>query len=260
MRETSPEEKVLVVEDVAELRLALTTTLERAGYEVRAVADGEEALRAFHAFQPDLALLDILLPGKSGIEVCERIREMSAVPVVIFSAVADEDEKLVAFEKGADDYVVKGTGLRELVARINAVLRRARVASEGGAQATYSDNAVTIDFARQLTWVRGEPVDLTPLEFKLFATLVKLENHPLASDELAQRIWGPVYDPKLVGWHIQRIREKIEEDARNPRLVVNRRGFGYVYRRPDRTQDGDARPADVLRKGHRGTTENGQCT
>ena len=225
-------EKVLIVEDVAELRLALTTTFERAGYEVRAVADGEEALRAFHSFQPDLVLLDILLPGKSGIEVCERIREMSAVPVVIFSAVADEDEKLAAFEKGADDYVVKGTGLRELVARINAVLRRARASTGGAAQERYADDALVLDFARQLIWLKGEPVDLTPIEYKLLSILVEREGRPLTGDELAQRIWGSMYDRKLVGWHIQRLRAKIEEEPHNPRLLVTRRGFGYVYVRP----------------------------
>ena len=222
-------QKILVVEDVAELRRALATALERAGYEVIAVPDGEEALRAFHSLQPDLALLDILLPGKSGVEVCERIREMSAVPVVIFSAVADEDEKLAAFEKGADDYVVKGTGLRELVARINAVLRRVRSASADGAQTRYADDVLTIDFARQLTWVRGEPVDLTPTEYRLLATLVRREGRPMAGDELAKGTWGSTYDRKLVGWHIQRIRSKIEEEPGRPRLLVTRRGFGYVY-------------------------------
>ncbi|NQU97483.1 MAG: response regulator transcription factor [Chloroflexi bacterium] len=168
---TKGAQKVLVVEDVAELRRALATALVRAGYEVIAVPDGEEALRAFHSFQPDLALLDILLPGKSGVEVCERIREMSAVPVVMFSAVADEDEKVAAFEKGADDYVVKGTGLRELVVRINAVLRRARSVPSDDAQTRYADDVLAIDFARQLTWVRGEAVDLTPTEYRLLATL-----------------------------------------------------------------------------------------
>ena len=225
-------EKILVVEDVAELRLALTTTLERAGYEVCAVPDGEEALPAFHSFQPDAALLDILLPGKSGIEVCERIREMSNAPVVIFSAVANEDDKLAAFEKGADDYVVKGTGLRELVARINAVLRRAAASSDGHAEQRHVDDNLMIDFARQLTWVRGKPVDLTPTEYKLLTILVRREGRPLTGDELAQRTWGSMYDRKLVGWHIQRIRSKIEEEPRNPRLLVTRRGFGYVYMPP----------------------------
>ncbi len=222
-------QKVLVVEDVAELRQALGTALERAGYEVIAVPDGEEALRTFHSFQPDLALLDILLPGKSGVEVCERIREMSAVPVVIFSAIADEDEKVAAFEKGADDYVVKGTGLRELVARINAVLRRVRSASADGAETRYADDALAIDFDRQLTWVKGEPVDLTPTEFRLLAALVRREGRPMTGDELAKGTWGSTYDRKLVGWHIQRIRFKIEEEPGRPRLLVTRRGFGYVY-------------------------------
>jgi len=226
---TKGAQKVLVVEDVAELRRALATALERAGYEVIAVPDGEEALRAFHSFQPDLALLDILLPGKSGVEVCERIREMSAVPVVMFSAVADEDEKVAAFEKGADDYVVKGTGLRELVVRINAVLRRARSVPSDDAQTRYADDVLAIDFARQLTWVRGEAVDLTPTEYRLLATLVRREGRPMTGDELAKSTWGSTYDRKLVGWHIQRIRTKIEEEPGRPRLLVTRRGFGYVY-------------------------------
>jgi len=222
--------KILVVEDSVDVREALVEGLAEDGYQTRAVGDGDEALRVFYAYQPDLVLLDVLLPGTTGFDLCERIRSMSNVPVIILSGLADEREKIRAFEKGADDYVVKGTGMGELLARVSAGLRRA---SSGSAPATvdkFSDDTVEIDFARRTVAIRGEDVDLTPTEYKLLSMLVRQKGQPVPAEQLLHSVWGREYDTEeLVKWHVGHLRKKIELDAADPKLIITRRGFGYVY-------------------------------
>lgn len=225
--------RVLVVEDMADIRMALEAALEDDGYEVRGAADGEEALRDFYEFRPDLVLLDMLLPGVHGLDVCERLRSMSSVPVIVFSAVGDEQEKLAAFDKGADDYVVKGVGMNELMARVAAALRRSMAPVREAVPETYTDAVLHLDFTRRAVAVRGKAIDLTPTEFDLLARLVRSNGQPFRADELLREIWGPEYDTgDLVKWHIAHLRDKIEEDREHPKLVVTRRGFGYVYLAP----------------------------
>ena len=225
--------RVLVVEDMADIRMALEATLEDEGYEVRAAADGEEALRAFYEFRPDLVLLDMLLPGMHGLEVCERLRAMSTIPVIVFSAVGSEEEKLAAFSEGADDYVVKGVGMNELMARVAAALRRSRAPAREATPETYADPVVRMDFTHRAVVIRGETVDLTPTEFDLLAVLVQSKGRPFRAEELLREIWGPEYETgELVKWHIAHLRSKIEEDREHPKLVVTRRGFGYIYLAP----------------------------
>ena len=161
--------KILVVEDSADMREALEESMNEEGYSTSAVGDGDEALRVFYEFQPDLVLLDVLLPGTTGFDLCERIRSMSNVPVIILSGLADEREKIRAFEKGADDYVVKGTGMGELLARVSAGLRRATSNPSPAAVDKFSDDVIEIDFARRTVAVRGEDTDLTPTEYKLLS-------------------------------------------------------------------------------------------
>ena len=228
-----PDARVLVVEDMADIRMALQAALEDEGYEVRQAEDGEQALRAFYEFRPDLVLLDMLLPGVHGLDVCERLRSMSTAPVIVFSAVGSEQEKLAAFSKGADDYVVKGVGMNELMARVAAALRRSRVPAREAVPETYADSILQLDFVRRAVVIRGETVDLTPTEFDLLATLVRSKGRPFAAEELLREVWGPEYETgDLVKWHIAHLRSKIEEDREHPRLVVTRRGFGYVYLAP----------------------------
>ena len=226
--------RVLVVEDMADIRVALETALADEGYEVSSAADGEAALRVFYEFRPALVLLDMLLPGVHGLDVCERLRSMSTTPVIIFSAVGSEEEKLAAFDRGADDYVVKGVGMNELMARVAAALRRSQTsAGEAAAPETYADAVLHLDFTRRAVVVRGEAVDLTPTEFDLLATLVRSQGRPFMAEELLRTVWGPEYDTgDLVKWHIAHLRGKIEEDRERPKLVVTRRGFGYVYLAP----------------------------
>jgi two-component system KDP operon response regulator KdpE len=228
-----PDARVLVVEDMADIRMALEAALEDEGHEVRSAADGETALRAFYEFRPDLVLLDMVLPGLHGLDVCEQLRMMSTVPVIVFSGVGNEREKIEALNRGADDYVVKGVGMNELMARVAAALRRARVPATATIPDTYSDSEVQVDFRRRSVRVRGETVDLTPTEFDLLATLVNGNGRPLRAEELLREVWGVGYETgDLVKWHIAHLRAKIEQDRENPKLVVTRRGFGYAYLAP----------------------------
>lgn len=222
--------KILVIEDSADIREALQEGLQEEGYSTRVVADGDEALRVFYEFQPDLVLLDVLLPGTTGFDLCERIRSMSNVPVIILSGLADEREKIRAFEKGADDYVVKGTGMGELLARVSAGLRRASSPTGPAAVDKFSDDALEIDFARRTVSVRGDDIDLTPTEYKLLSMLVRQKGQPVPAEQLLHSVWGREYDTEeLVKWHVGHLRRKIEENASNPKLIITRRGFGYVY-------------------------------
>lgn len=223
--------KVLIVEDTADLLAAMDVTLTEAGYEICTVDRGDEALKAFYEFQPDIVLLDLALPGMRGMDVCEAIRQLSAVPIIIFSAFGDVAEKLKAFKLGADDYVVKGGEMRELVARVGVVLRRNPV-SQDEADDDYSDTQVRIDHTRRLVTVRGEAVELTRTEYELLVALIQ-SAQPMPAHQLLHLVWGPEYNSdELVKWHIGRLRKKIEMNQDDPQLVVTRRGFGYEYRCP----------------------------
>jgi DNA-binding response OmpR family regulator len=223
-------EKILIVEDTEDVREALYTHVTEAGYAARTVGDGQSALRAFYEYQPDLVILDVLLPGTSGFDICERIRAMSTVPVVMFSAVGSEREKVWAFERGADDYVVKGTGMGEMLARIAASLRRAKSPAPASPVNKYTDDAIALDFASSTVEVRGKPVELTPTEYKLLTMLIKNKGRPVPSERLLHGVWGREYDTEeLVKWHVGHLRQKVEEDPAHPSLIVTRRGFGYVY-------------------------------
>lgn len=223
-------QKILLIEDSADVREALQEGFEEEGYSTRAVADGDEALRVFYEFQPDLVLLDVLLPGTTGFDLCERIRSMSNVPVIILSGLGDEREKIRAFEKGADDYVVKGTGMGEILARVSAGLRRASSPTSPATVDKYSDDAIEIDFARRTVSVRGEATDLTPTEYKLISMLVRQKGQPVPAEQLLHSVWGREYDTEeLVKWHVGHLRRKVEKDPAKPQLIITRRGFGYVY-------------------------------
>ncbi len=224
-------QKVLIVEDTADLRAAMDETLTEAGYETSTAGRGDEGLKSFYLFQPDIVLLDLALPGMKGMDVCEAIRQLSTVPIIIFSAFGDVDEKIKAFERGADDYVVKGADMRELVARV-AVALRSSSAPRGEASSDYADAQVQIDQTRRAVNVRGNAVELTRTEYELLITLIQ-SGQPMPAHQLLRQVWGPEYNSdELVKWHIGRLRKKIEENPDAPQLVVTRRGFGYEYRQP----------------------------
>ncbi|MEX0760965.1 MAG: response regulator transcription factor [Dehalococcoidia bacterium] len=223
-------EKVLVVEDTPDVLTALNEALEDAGYTVLGVSNGDDALRSFYEFQPNLALLDVLLPGLTGFELCERIRAMSNVPIIMFSALGNEREKVWALERGADDYVVKGTSIGELLARVAANLRRAQNPAPGPMLDRFTDDEIEVDFASRIVHVRGEQIDLTPTEYKLLSMLLRKRGQPVPAEQLLHGVWGREYDTEeLVKWHVGHLRRKIERDPSRPRMLVTRRGFGYVY-------------------------------
>lgn len=225
--------RVLVVEDDPGFRVAIEAALEDAGCQLMIIDDGSETLRGLYSFRPDLVLLDIRLPGMNGLDLCESIRGMSDVPIIIFSALHDTDEKLIAFERGADDYVVKDTPMEELTARIAVALRHSGRSDTADIEESYSDSCIEIDFTRYAVRVRGVEVDLTPTEYKILTLLVKRAGEPVPPQQLLRRVWGPEYDSEdLVKWHVGHLRRKIELNPEKPELVVTRRGFGYVYAAP----------------------------
>ena len=224
--------RVLIVEDAVDICAAIDMTLYDAGYETRIANSGDQALREFYAFQPDLVLLDLGLPGMAGIDVCEAIRRMSTIPVIIFSALSDTADKIDAFDRGADDYIVKGAEMQEVVARVGVALRRAQIASPEGGGTDYSDPQVHIDFGRRTVVVRGVQAELTRTEYELLVSMISADQ-PMSASQLLRKVWGPEYNSdELVKWHIGRLRKKIEMDPDNPALVVTRRGFGYMYVSP----------------------------
>ena len=227
-----PLARVLIVEDAIDLCAAVDATLYDAGYDTRIANTGDQALREFYAYQPDLVLLDLGLPGMAGIDVCEAIRRMSTIPVIIFSALGDTADKIEAFDRGADDYIVKGAEMQEVVARVGVALRRAQIVSSDGGVTDYSDPQVHIDFGRHTVTVRGAQAELTRTEYELLVSLISADQ-PMSASQLLRKVWGPEYNSdELVKWHIGRLRKKIEVDPDSPALVVTRRGFGYMYVSP----------------------------
>ena len=214
----------------------LTEYFQEEGFDVNGVASGDDALKIFYQYQPDLVFLDVMLPGLSGFEICGRIRELSEVPVIMYSALGSEAEKVQAFDKGADDYIVKGTGMGEVMARIAAVMRRSN-AVPGDVSETYVDDVLNINFTSQTITVRGEPTDLTPTEYKLLTTLVSQKGRPIPAEQLLHGVWGREYNTdELVKWHVGHLRRKIELDPSSPKLIVTRRGYGYVYLEADESE------------------------
>ncbi|MCH7970872.1 MAG: response regulator transcription factor [Chloroflexi bacterium] len=230
------QDKILVVEDSPEIMDGLTEYFQEEGFDVNGVASGDDALKIFYQYQPDLVFLDVMLPGLSGFEICGRIRELSEVPVIMYSALGSEAEKVQAFDKGADDYIVKGTGMGEVMARIAAVMRRSN-AVPGDVSETYVDDVLNINFTSQTITVRGEPTDLTPTEYKLLTTLVSQKGRPIPAEQLLHGVWGREYNTdELVKWHVGHLRRKIELDPSSPKLIVTRRGYGYVYLEADESE------------------------
>jgi DNA-binding response OmpR family regulator len=225
------ERRVLVVDDDADIRGLLRELLHRQGFRVAEARDGQEALRTFFAERPDLVVLDIAMPGLDGWKTLERIRELSDTPVVMLTAKASELEKTRGLRAGADDYVTKPFGRQEFLARVDALLRRSKApSSEPDA---YSDAFVTIDFPQRVVTVRGEAVDLTPLEFRLLATFVHHPNQVLTPEQLLQLVWGDARAAReQVKLYVGYLRRKLCPDAPESAPIETRRGFGYLYRPP----------------------------
>jgi two-component system, OmpR family, response regulator RegX3 len=226
---------VLVVEDEASFVEALVVGLEREGFRVHVARDGAEALELFELVQPDLVLLDLMLPRVSGIDVCRSLRSRSSVPIIMVTAKSSEIDTVVGLELGADDYVSKPYRMRELVARMRAVLRRspeAPLAAGDGDVLEIGD--VSLDPDRHEVVIRGEQVSLPLREFELLELLLENAGRVLPRHTLIDRVWGHDYvgDTKTLDVHIKRLRAKVEEDPSHPARIVTVRGVGYRYEKP----------------------------
>ncbi len=217
--------KVLVVDDDAALAEMLTIVLRNEGFDSRVCATGERAMSEFHDYRPDLVLLDLMLPGKDGIDVCREIRAESGVPIVMLTAKSDTVDVVVGLESGADDYVVKPFKPKELVARLRARVRR----FEDAGPETLTIGDLAIDVAGHQVTRGGEPISLTPLEFDLLVCLARKPWQVFTREVLLEQVWGYRHaaDTRLVNVHVQRLRSKVEHDPENPEIVLTVRGVGY---------------------------------
>jgi two-component system, OmpR family, response regulator RegX3 len=232
-----PATTILVVEDEESFVEALTVGLTREGFRVRVARDGREALELFDLVQPDLVLLDVMLPLISGVDVCREIRTRSRVPIIMVTARSSEIDTVVGLEVGADDYVSKPYRLRELVARMRAALRRApRPETVPASPGTLEVGEVRLDPERHEVFVRGEAVTMPLKEFEVLAFLLENAGRVLTRELLIDRIWGADYvgDTKTLDVHIKRLRAKIEVDPSKPRSIVTIRGLGYKFDTPAR--------------------------
>lgn len=224
---------ILVVDDEPTLRETLAEALDADGFRVITAADGSEALLRFREHHPDLVVLDLMLPELSGMEVCRIIRQESDVPILMLTAKSSEVDKIVGLELGADDYVTKPFSLRELSARIRALLRRTEPpVSEGPATVSLGD--LTVDLAGHRLLRDGEPVPLKPKVFELLAFLVRHPGQVFSRERLLEQVWGYDYagETRTVDVHVHWLRAAIEPEPAAPSLVQTVRGVGYVLRRP----------------------------
>jgi DNA-binding response OmpR family regulator len=223
--------RILVVDDDEDIRLLLRELLERASFTVDEASDGRAALRQLFVTPPALVILDVTMPDMDGYQTLERIRDLSDVPVLMLTARTQELEKVRGLSAGADDYVAKPFGRQELLARVQALLRR----SGGKAEVTeaYADERLQIDYAQRRVTVEGREVKLTPLEFKLLAAFVQNPNQVLSRDQLLELVWGDPYGVSgdQVKLYVGYLRKKLAPDAPESAPVETVRGFGYRYRR-----------------------------
>ncbi|HEY4689656.1 MAG TPA: response regulator transcription factor [Anaerolineae bacterium] len=240
-----PAKKILLIEDDVGLAEFIQYQLQRESYQVTVALRGEDGLRRAYEWQPDLILLDIMMPEMDGWKVCQRLREMSNVPIIFTTALGAEKDVVRGLEMGADDYLIKPFGPKELIARIQAVLRRH--AYNQPKNTLYHNGRLRVDVEQHEVHVDGKPVVLTPMEFKLLECLVKSEDKVLSHAHLLTQVWGAAYENrrqylKLYVWYL---RQKLEEDPAHPKLILTERGVGYRLVRAKPTPgDSTAQPTD----------------
>lgn len=230
--------KVLVVEDEKSIKDIIDFNLKKEGYEVITAEDGETGLNLALSENPDLILLDIMMPKMDGYEVCRKVRAKSNVPIIMLTARADEVDKVIGLEMGADDYVTKPFGTRELLARVKAHLRRSSAIESKNesnnvnlSENNQSFGDITIDFDRYEVYKRGDIINLTLREFELLKFLAIKQNQIFTREALLSQVWGYEYfgDVRAVDVTIRRLREKIEDDPAKPRFIMTKRGIGYYF-------------------------------
>jgi two-component system KDP operon response regulator KdpE len=227
--------RILVVDDEPRLVRLVRANLERLGYRVTTASSGKQAIEAVEADDPDLVVLDIMMPAMDGYEATRRIREFSQVPIVMLTAKAEQSDKLKGFDVGVDDYITKPFSPEELVARIRAVLKRSQAQPDPKTRATVTAGDLVIDFARRRVTARGEEVRLSPTEYRLLSALANNVDRVMVHEELLQQVWGPEYrdETEYLWVYIRYLRQKLEADPAHPRLIVSEPGVGYMLRRPE---------------------------
>lgn len=223
---------ILIVEDEPSLAEAVKYNLEKEGLHVVVASDGRQGLVTFRTRQPDLVILDLMLPELSGLDLCRTIRAASHVPIIMLTAKDAEADKVVGLELGADDYITKPFSMRELVSRVRAQLRRATMGhGPDGDSGELASGGIVVDSDRHEVLVRGEVVPMTPKEFAILELALQRKGKLLSRDFLIDEVWGPSYvgDTKTLDVHIKRLREKIEQDPRSPRHLLTVRGLGYKF-------------------------------
>ncbi|MBI1743855.1 response regulator transcription factor [Candidatus Acetothermia bacterium] len=221
--------RILIVEDEARVVQLIRGYLEQAGFQVGSASTGPDALVQFDVYRPALLILDLMLPGFDGLEIARRIRKKSDVPIIMLTARAEEMDRIIGLESGADDYVSKPFSPRELVSRVRAVLRRA----EGGlSKATMLESSgLRLDLEKREVWHNNQPTDLTPLEFDLLALLMENPGRVFTRLQILESLRGVTYESfaRSVDTHVKRLRQKIERDPQNPELVLTVYGVGYKF-------------------------------
>ncbi|RPI87956.1 MAG: DNA-binding response regulator [Chloroflexi bacterium] len=220
---------ILVIDDDPTLLGLLAEHLSRASYHVITASSGSTGLPTFYEHHPALVILDVMMPGMDGWEVCERLRETSDVPIILLTAKGEEQDRLRGFRLGVDDYVVKPFSFSELVARIGAILTRSRRSTSEAHSNPIVRGEVIIDLAERRVIRHGQPIRLTPTEFRLLAALAEQPGHILSPKALLVQVWGSEYadDVENVKRYIHYLRQKLEADAEHPQLILTERGFGY---------------------------------
>jgi OmpR family response regulator RpaB len=239
--ETEDRQRILVADDEASIRRILETRLKMVGYDVVVAEDGEDAINAFNKSNPDLVVLDVMMPKVDGYGVTREIRRTSDVPIIILTALGDVSERITGLELGADDYVIKPFSPKELEARVKAVLRRTNnreaVAPTGGkvTKNVITTGNIKIDTARRQVFRKNERIRLTGMEFSLLELLVNNSGQAYSRNEILQHVWAypPDHriDTRVVDVHISRLRSKLESDPANPELILTARGIGYMFQR-----------------------------
>ena len=231
--------KLLLVDDEPSVLEFLEQLFGDAGYETVTAPDGVAGLREFFVLRPDLAIVDLMMPNMDGFELCRRIREISHIPLIVLTGLDQTGEKVQAFSAGADDYVTKPVSGRELVARVEACLRRAQWPPAADDSSVYSDPLLMVDHSRREVYVGGESRELTPIEYSLLSLLVQRPGEALSLEYLLTNVWGKEYDTfDLVKWHISNLRKKLTsgfaeaEDDETASPIITVRGYGYRYQRP----------------------------
>ncbi len=223
--------KTLIVEDEAEVQKLLRDVLQGAGHEVLSATSGREGLRAFYAYQPSLVVLDVRMPEMDGWSVLQRIREVSNVPVIMVTALGQEEDKVRGLKGGANDYIVKPISTAEFAARVEAILRNVNLSPE--ALTEYKDSVLRVDFSHHRVYVRGNDVMLTPQEFRLLAAFVRNPNIVMSVDRLLDSCWGEGDGgPENLRVYIGYLRKKLEANPKEPKLIETVREFGYRYHPP----------------------------